>query len=370
MTEHSDERPVVLVTGSAGLIGSGLMARLTEDYRPVGLDIAEPDHLPEEADWIACDLTDDGSVQQALAELARRHGDRVTSVIHLAAYYDFSGEPSPLYRQLTVEGTRRLLREVKKLETEQFVFASSLLVMKPVEEEENRLTEEAPTEAEWDYPRSKLEAEKAIRREHGEVPAVILRIAGVYDQFCHSLPIGQHVRRIYEKELESYMFPGVAEHGQPFIHLEDLIDCFMQTIERRKKLHNEEVFLIAEPEVMSHAELQDTLGDLIHGKEWPTIRIPKMVAKAGAWVKNKLTPEEAFIKPWMVDLADDHYPVRIQHARERLHWEPQHRLRDELPAIMGTLKLNPRRWYAENNLPVPENLEEFATESVEDQTAE
>jgi hypothetical protein len=43
------------------------------------------------------------------------------------------------------------------------------------------------------------------------------------------------------------------------------------------------VFLLAEPDVMSYEELQDQLGRLIHGREWPTIRIPKPVDKAGAW---------------------------------------------------------------------------------------
>jgi hypothetical protein len=31
---------------------------------------------------------------------------------------------------------------------------------------------------------------------------------------------------------------------------------------------------------MSYAALLDRLGGLIHGKDWPTIRIPKAVAKA------------------------------------------------------------------------------------------
>ena len=40
-----------------------------------------------------------------------RFGTRIASVIHLAAYYDFSGEPSEKYETITVQGTERLLRE-------------------------------------------------------------------------------------------------------------------------------------------------------------------------------------------------------------------------------------------------------------------
>ncbi len=45
-----------------------------------------------------------------LRTVAETFGGRVASVIHLAAYFDFSGEASSKYQEVTVEGTRRLLR--------------------------------------------------------------------------------------------------------------------------------------------------------------------------------------------------------------------------------------------------------------------
>ena len=39
---------------------------------------------------------------------------RIASAIHLAAYYDLSGQPNPKYDSITVEGTRRLLRGLQK----------------------------------------------------------------------------------------------------------------------------------------------------------------------------------------------------------------------------------------------------------------
>jgi hypothetical protein len=41
--------------------------------------------------------------------------------------------------------------------------------------------------------------------------------------------------------------------------------------------------------LFSSPALQDELGYLIHGeKEWPTLRLPKTVAAAGAWLQDKL----------------------------------------------------------------------------------
>jgi len=344
----------VLVTGSAGYIGTRLCIALSGEYSIIGLDHEPPKQLPPGTDFIQCDLTDDASVTRGLETIKQRHGSRLASCVHLAAYYDFSGRPSPLYRTLTVQGTRRLLRELKSFDLEQFVFSSTHIVMKPAEEGEV-ITESSPIEPEWDYPRSKLEAEKVIREEHGHVPVVILRLAGVYDEETHVVPIAQQMRRIYEKEFESYFFPGDASHGQAFVHLDDVVDCVRRVIAARTRLGAYEVFLIAEPEVMSYRDLQDRLGELIHGEEWPTIRIPKAVAKAGAWVQEKVAgEEETFIKPWMIDLADDHYPIGIQHARESLGWEAKRRLRDTLPQMVAALKRDPVKWYRVNKLPMPE----------------
>lgn len=371
MEAQLSNKPVILVTGSSGLIGTKVIAALSPDYRVIGLDLKRPKQSAAGADWVECDMTKDASVTQALTRVREKYGSQVASVIHLAAYYDFSGEASPLYQTLTVEGTSRLLKELQQFQVEQFVFSSSLLVMKPAEEDEV-ITEASLTEAAWDYPRSKLEAEQVIHQERDNIPAVILRIAGVYDEDCHSIPIAQHISRIYEKKLESYFFPGDSTRGQAFVHLDDLIACVRKTVALRRMLGPQEVFLIAEPDVMSYAELQDRLGELIHGQEWPTIRIPKVVAKAGAWAQEQLASgeEETFIKPWMVDLADAHYPVAIERAREGLGWEPQHRLRDTLAEMIRRLKRDPRQWYQKNDLPLPKEEKEQQTrlEGVEERT--
>jgi nucleoside-diphosphate-sugar epimerase len=358
------EKPIIVVTGSTGLIGSRVVKALSATYEVVGLDLKRPEKIVAETDFIECDLTKDESVVRALDTVRERHGERLASVIHLAAYYDFSGKPSDMYRKLTIEGTFRLLKKLQEFQTEQFVFSSSLLVMEPAEDEDERITEFSPLEDEpWDYPRSKIAAEQTIRQERGQIPTVILRIAGVYDEDCHSIPIAQHISRIFEKKFESYFFPGDKDHGQAFVHLDDLVTCLQRVVELRSELKNE-IFLIAEPDVMSYEEMQDLLGELIHGKEWTTIRIPKVMAKAGAWVKEKIEgEEETFIKPWMVDLADAHYPVAIGHAVEKLGWEPKYRLRNTLPEMVRRLKQDSKKWYEMNGVTWPEDEDKHTQNS-------
>lgn len=92
----------------------------------------------------------------------------------------------------------------------------------------------------------------------------------------------------------------------------------------------------------------------------------KAAAKAGAWVKDKLASEDdaPFIKPWMIDLADQNYPISVQRAREHLDWEPQHTLRDTLPDMIGRLHFDPKVWFEKNGLPIPKQVEEYASEGA------
>jgi nucleoside-diphosphate-sugar epimerase len=346
---NSENKNVVLVTGSSGLIGCALCKALAKDYQIIGFDRDGYPYPPPEAECICVDFTSDASVSGAFKRVRYAYGNRIASVIHLAAYYSFSGEPSPLYEQITVRGTDRMLRELQNFDVEQFVFSSTELVHAPTEPGKP-INEDWPLEPKWDYPKSKVETEKLIHKKRESIPVVILRIAGVYTDNCDSIPIAHQIQRIYERQLTSKLYPGDISHGQAFVHLDDLLDALRRTIERRSQLPTETTMLIGEPKTLSYDELQRTFGRLIHNEEWETREIPKAMAKAGAWVEDHVPFHDAFIKPWMIDLADDHYELDITRARKLLGWEPKRSLRETLPKMVAALKADPEKFYCDNKL--------------------
>ncbi len=354
------QKELILVTGASGRIGTAVVTRLAGRFAVDGLDRAGPPIPPPVTEHVIdADLTSGESVRRALDTVRQKHGRRIASVIHLAAYYDFSGEPSPLYEKLTVRGTERLLRGLREFEVGQFVFSSTMLVHAPTLPG-RPINEDWPLLPKWEYPKSKVETEQLILADRGDIPAVLLRIAGVYTDRCHSIPLAHQMQRIYERRITSRFFPGDITHGSSFLHMNDLVDALLLTIERRAALPPETVLLLGEDETLSFDYLQRTIGKLVHGPdtEWETHVIPKIAAKTGAWLQDLppvevLTGQEAFIKPWMVDIADDHYEPDIARARELLGWNPQRTLRETLPKMATALTADPARWYRENDLSAP-----------------
>ena len=367
-TDRDNDRakPIVLITGAAGNIGTSLAGRLADGYRIVGLDRPKT-----KADFplIHADLSKDESVENAIAEFRDKFGDRIASVVHLAAYFDFSGEENPLYQSINVEGTRRLLKALQPLDVEQFVYSGTMLVHAPGEPGQ-RIDEDQPIEPGWAYPISKAKAEEVIRAGHGDIPYVLLHLAGLYDDETAVPTLTNQIARIYERDFQSHFYAASTEVGQSMVHRDDMLDAFRRTVDRRRDLPPGAVILIGEEEAPGYGELQDELGRLIHGEaEWPTLRLPGPAAAAGAWLQQKTEPlvpdaldqgEPPFVKPFMVQLAGDHYELDISRARDLLGWEPQHRIKDTLPSIVAALKRDPKAWYEENGLTPPPAVVEAA----------
>ena len=352
------ERPLVVVTGGSGLLGSALIDRLVDEHRVVSIDLQGDPTSPADVEFICTDLTDDASVQRAFRRIRQQFGSEIASVVHLAAFYDFAGRDSPMYEKVTVEGTRRMLDSLSDFDVRQFVFSSTMLVHEPTDPGEE-IDESDPIQASWPYPESKVDTERLIR-EHpasSEMSTVIVRIAGVYDEAGHSPPLTNQIKRIDGRWPTSHFYPADLDRGQAFVHLDDAVDALVRIVARRSDLPGHFPVLIAEPRTVGYGELQDLIGNELHGHDWTTVRIPPLLAKIGAWVREK-NPlgEDPFIRSWMVDRASDHYDIDISTARERLDWEPRHDVVDTVRQMIRRLQEDREGWYAENDLTPPRRL--------------
>jgi nucleoside-diphosphate-sugar epimerase len=127
MTEWKE---TIIVTGSTGFIGSALIKKLASRFALVGFDWVTTHQPQPTVDCIYIDLTSEDSIAAGLRRVRTTYGSCIASVIHLAAYFDLTGEPNPLYDEITVRGTEKLLHALQSFEVEQFIFASSMLAHK------------------------------------------------------------------------------------------------------------------------------------------------------------------------------------------------------------------------------------------------
>lgn len=343
-------KPCILITGRSGRIGTKLAEKLASKYVVIGLDKKQPHHLNSDEVFYPVDLSSEENIQKVFAAIREKYGNTLASVVHLAAYYSFTGEHPELYDLITVQGTAKILKALESFQVEQFIFSSTMLVYKPCRTTE-KITEKSPVAATWDYPISKIRTEELLLEKHGSISLLLLRIAGVYDDGCHSIPISNQIQRIYEKQLTSKLFPGNLSHGAAFMHMDDLISAIILSIEKRKELPQEAIINLSEDQTLSYDTLQRKISFLLFGKEMTTYRVPKIIAKIGAYIQDKLPlGPQSFIKPWMIDLADNHYSLDVTYAKKLLGWKPLHTLENTLPKMIDDLKKDPAKWYRENNL--------------------
>lgn len=365
---HMSDKPWILITGSDGFIGSALVKYFAADYNILGLD-RSPARKSDGYEALQCDLTKAEAIRQAL-QVARERTEHFAAVIHLAAYFDFTGEEHPLYKKLNVDGTRLLLDALKDFKIDRFIYASTILVHRPGEPG-LPITEDSPLEPRWTYPVSKLEAEQVIR-EHCASPYAILRLAGLYTEYCQSPTLAHQIDRIYQDKITGRVFAGDPNRGQSALHIEDMLSALAATIEHRLDLPRDFTALIGEPLVSTYSALQNAIGEELRHEPVHTISMPKPVAKLGAWAQEKaeaLIPdsvdhgEKPFIRPFMIDLSEDHYELDISRAVKHLGWRPKHFLRDELPTLIARFKEDPLHWYQLNKITPPPWLAEMQEEA-------
>ncbi|MCE0724424.1 MULTISPECIES: vitamin K epoxide reductase family protein [Legionella] len=350
------DKPIVIITGSSGKIGTALACALRNSYKIVGFD------QDKDACEIPCDITSDISLALSFRLFKEKYGNKIAAVIHLAAYFDFTGEESSLYQAVNVNGTKNLLLALQDFEVERFIYASTMLVHEPCILGET-INENAPLLPKWSYPKSKLEAEKVIKKYHGKIPYLILRLAGLYDDVTSAPTLANQIARTYERDIKSHLYAGDLNVGQSFIHQKDLIELFKKALFYRNELPQKEIILAGEPKTLSYRKLQNRIAQLIHGEQSSLYKVPYTVAKAGAWLEHQAEPlipddfdqgEKPFIRSFMIDLASDHYALDITKAKKHLHWEPKHSIEETLPKIIDSLKADPEIWYKKNRVIQPD----------------
>lgn len=337
-------KPILIITGSSGLLGTEVQKLARDKYELVCLDI--------QSSSVPIDLGDCEAVEHFWQDFSLEKASRVAGVLYFAAYYDFTNHPNAKYKQLQ-EGLEVFLKgfSVKCPKTAPFVFASSMAALLPTEPG-RKLTPKSPKAGLWQYPKSKIACEKILDESLIGQPIVQLLTAGVYSNQCELVPLFNWIESARKNILERTFFPGNPHRGLTFIHLEEAAKAYLLAVERIKEPGQRVRLLLGEEKPLTFFEIREfVLKEWLGLSHWPLIRLPKSWVWLGAWVLSwlaKLQGKRRFVQPWMIPFAEEHFEFDLSETQQKLGWSPKRSLGNELPKILRWAKTHEEEWLTIN----------------------
>ncbi|SMF83458.1 NAD-dependent epimerase/dehydratase family protein [Pseudobacteriovorax antillogorgiicola] len=347
----SSDLPIVVITGAAGFIGSALRSYLEGRYKLISVDKKPFQGLNELEEVLQVDLEVPGE-RNLLIHRMEELGSQITAFIHLAAYYDFSNKPNPSYEGLN-QALPHLLDSFAKVApaSARFIYASSMSAIAPTEPG-RKIQPFGEKLALWQYPRSKVAAEKTLDQHPMQQSIVQLVLAAVYSDYGELVPLFHQIELMASSSPEKFFYPGPVNHGLTYVHVDDTVAAFEAAIDAKIQVGERLRLLIGEPEAVSYGFISEQVSQQFRGRGIKIWQMPKWLTRWGAWVLSmvfELLGKRRFIQPWMIPFAGEHFELDISLSKKYLGWEPKHSLRKELPEIVKFKYENPDKWNVINH---------------------
>jgi nucleoside-diphosphate-sugar epimerase len=334
----------MIITGATGFLGGQLVRQLRKEYRIAALGRRDPAAVGAPIgpgiEWFRVDIADFERLRRVFERVRELGGARL--LLHMAAYYDFTGEDSPEYHSTNVLGTENLIRLAAPLELRRFVFASSIAAC-PYPEAGGAVTEDTPPSAPVPYARSKQLGEDLMRRYRDTIPSCIVRPAAVFSEWCEYEPLDALLRTWLLRSPFSRVIAGKGASALPYLHVNDLLSFFLRVVEKCDDLEPAEVLLASPDRTTSHLELYGVASRCRPGSKRPPIHISPGLAAVGIRLREwlgRLTTRMPFERSWMVDYIDRALTVNASRTRRRIDWAPNPDL--DVLAFVGEMARNLR----------------------------
>lgn len=299
------DKPLTLITGANGFVGSALTQKLTRDgtsfiatSRKVnnGIKNTYPIHsIDGNTDW-------------------RTPLSGCQYVIHLAGrahiLNDEASDPLSEFRKVNVEGSINLAEQAIQAGVKRFIFLSSIKVNGEHTEPNQPFTDTSLNEPPTDpYGLSKWEAEKALiqvcRQSHMEL--VIIRPPLVY---------GPGVKANFLKLIHLVKkgiplpYNALKHNARSLVYIENLIDLIVCCLTHPNATNN--TFFVSDNEDISTSRLLSLIAEALQKPE-KSIFIPLSFLRLATRLTNKLGIYNRLVGSLQVD---------ISRTQQSLDWQP------------------------------------------------
>ena len=197
----------ILVTGTAGLIGSGVAARLSADNSVIGLDL-----VPGPQVAVVADCHD-------MAKWRRQVGG-VDAIVHVAALHapHVGRRSDDEFRRANVEATSRLIDFALGAGASRFVLTSTTSLYGHALEPDDRavwVDERVEPQPRDIYDETKLEAEQLLALAGGSMSVTSLRISRCFPEPAELMAVYRLHRGIDRRDVAEAHALALERTGQP-----------------------------------------------------------------------------------------------------------------------------------------------------------
>lgn len=359
--------PRIIVTGCSGFVGRHLVSALVDHVDVVGIArrsqarSGAPSH--PRLTWLQADIGDRRQIEAAFAEVRAMGG--ASTVVHLAAHYDFTGEETLEYERTNIDGLRHVLDLSSTLGVERFVFSSSTAAC-ALPPRGGTLTEWSPPDGTHIYARTKGRGEAMVREYGDRFKAVIVRFAALFSDWCEYPPLYFFLRTWLSHTWNASILGGRGHSAIPYLHVTDVVLLLRRVLDRFEDLNHGEVLLASPDGAVSHQALFEAATLAWAGTRRKPHHMPKSLCRVGMHALDllgRLQGERPFEQPWMADYIDTAMTMDASHTRARLAWEPRSRLLivRRMPFLIENFKTDAIEWHRRNrealkHVDVPVNL--------------
>lgn len=343
-------KPGMIITGATGFLGSRLVERLREKYEIYGIARRSPHEagLPigPGLHWFQVDIGHFEPLREVFYRIREMGGAEL--LLHLAAYYDFSGENHPEYARTNVIGTRNILKLAEPLNLKRFIYTSSVAAC-PFPEPGDAVTEETPPTAPVPYAQSKRQGEEMLHEYRDHIPSCIVRLAAIFSNWCEYEPLANFILAWCSNSWNCRILGGQGESAVPYLHARDLLAFYLRVIEMHETLEPMEILQASPHGSTTHYEMFREVTRSYFGSPRWAIFMPKPLAAIGIVMREKLgmlTGNMPFERSWMIDYIDLKLNIDASHTHRRLNWHPRPELSmvNTIPIMIENLRRNPELW--------------------------
>ena len=346
----------LLITGASGFIGVHLLRELMKSHQifAVARGRAEPAGAPvhPNIEWLQADVSSRADVL-ALHERLRAAGG-VDVVIHLAAYYDFTGRDAPEYRSTNVEGLRNVLDISRRLKPRRFIFSSSVAAC-DFTPPGRAIHDATPPDGRSCYARSKRLGEEMVRESAGAFPCTVIRFAALFSDWCQYEPLYVFLSEWLSPGWRSRVLAGKGRSAIPYLHIRDAMSFFGRLLASLDDLEPFETLTASTDGATSHRDLYAAATACHFGQRRRPVLVPRIACRAGIRaldVLGRVSGSRPFERPWMGSCIDRELAVDASRTRSRLAWLPKERLGilRRMPFLIHNRRTYPDEWLKRNHV--------------------